>query len=157
MNGVVQTLERKVAPAQAKPRRHTVMRTAVETLSRRNFAAAKAELLNEVIHRLTALCYEIDDSRQLCNVDATTGRILIPMPTSRPGRPRWGLYRSEGDTLRRILFAWQGSDTRPPLFVYDPTDRRWYVNLHDYPTLDAAQFWLGRNPITAALFAQKSG
>lgn len=150
-------VERRQGPAQAAPRQRKnigqrAIKAAAESMSRRNLASANAELLNETIIRLTILCYEVDDTGNYCNVDFRTGRILIPMPTSRIGRPKWQLYRSEGDTLRKILYHWQNNAEPAPLYQYD--NRSWYINLIDYPTIEHAKQYLGRDPISPQLWRE---
>jgi hypothetical protein len=106
-------------------------------------------VLNEAIHALTALCYEVDPTAAvLCNVDEESGRILLPMPCGSRGRYQWGLRRTEADVLRLILFAYMNNKQSAPLYVYDAVSRGWYINLFDYPTLKRAHHWVQRCPVT---------
>lgn len=144
--GIIHQLARKGAIVAAQPDRHTGLRAVAERLDRRLVDAATIELLTEALHRLAVLCYE-QDAAGFVNVDGVTGRILIPVPWGRAGRSKWGLYPSEGDTLRSILHHRRKSNTAP-LFVYNRQRRAWFVNLEHYPDRSAAFEYLKRNPIS---------
>lgn len=153
MNGeIVEVIKRKSDVMVAQPKRHTPIRKAAETLSRRNVAQAKAELLNEALWATVALCYERDDSGTLCNVDGVSGRLLIPAPWGRMGYQRWGLRYLESVLLRAILFDFQQATDEPPVLIYDPLSRGWHLNIFDYPTRRQAWVWLERHPITASVW-----
>jgi hypothetical protein len=126
-NNIITTVTRKEDLAQAKPKRHTIVRRAAESLSRRNVDAATVELLNEALGRLTVLCYERDDADLLCNVDPATGRVLVPMPWGRLGHGRWGLTPTEANTMRLIMLTRQRRGL--PLFHFDRSRRAWYLNM----------------------------
>jgi hypothetical protein len=145
-NGVVGTLERKPGIVATAPQRHTALRAAAENLSRRNADAAVIELMAEALSRLVALCYETDGGG-LCNVDAPTGKVLIPLPWGRAGYARWGLRPSEATVLREIMLQRQ---YQPGLFVYHALGRAWHVNLHDYPSKGIAMAYLTKYPIGIA-------
>lgn len=149
MNGLHLTLERKTGIAQAKPERYTTLRAAADTLSRRNADAAVCELMNEALARLVDLAFE-QDAGGYCNVDAPTGKLMIPLPWGRNGHARWGLRPQEANILREILFAWQRENA--PLLFYDRTRRGWFANLSDYRTHRAALGWLTAHPVTIAAY-----
>jgi hypothetical protein len=130
-NGVVATVVRKSAIAQASPQRHTTIQRAAEALSRRNVDQATCEVLNEALARLTMLCYERDDTGHLCNVDPATGRVLLPLPWGKLGYTKWGLSPSEADAMRAIMLTRQRVGL--PLFFFDRSRRSWYLNLADFP------------------------
>src|SRR5690606_18200528 len=67
-NELIIGMASKQAIAQASPDRHSAVRRAAEALSRRTIDQVTVELLNEALARLCVLCYERDESGQLCNV-----------------------------------------------------------------------------------------
>ena len=157
MQDLHQILETKPTIAAAAPSRHTPLRQAAQRLSNRNRAAAKAELLNTALQRLTALCYDMDARENLppraWNVDGRTGRILVGVPMGSAGRAMYGLRRIERDVLRAILVAHDVPSGDPPLYQYDAAERAWYLNIYDYRDVEAAREWLKRNRVTAQQWA----
>lgn len=147
-NGIVYTLARKPGIATARPARHTAIRQAAESLTRRNVDAATVELLQEALQAATGLLYEADSDGQPANMDHATGRALVPLPWGRAGHSRWGLRPQEANILRRILFDRQAYG--PPLYLYDRSRRAWFVNRQDYPTLTHAAKYLRRYAISIA-------
>jgi hypothetical protein len=148
-NGIVSTVSRKYSIAQSAPARHTGLRKAAEALSRRNVDAAVCELLNEALARLVQLCYE-QDAAGLCNVDAQTGKMLIPLPWGRLGHAKWGLRPIEGIILRQVLFDWQNGNNN--LFHYDRSRRAWFVDLYNYANVHLAHQWLTQHQVTVAMY-----
>lgn len=100
--------------------------------------------------RFLLLCYETDDTG-LCNVDAPTGRVLIPTPWGRLGHQRYGLRRLEADVLRAIVINWTTVHAPPPLWTYDI--RTWALNLFDYAQFEDARRWLAQHQVSAKQFA----
>ena len=135
------------SPTPYIPQR-TVLGAVAESLSRRRIAAERAEVLNEALDKATVLLYETGYDGKYCNMHPDHGQVFIPLPWGSSARRHWNLMRSDSDTLRHILFEWQASQNRPPLYTYDPEMRRWFVNIFDYPNLQSAQFFLGRQAIT---------
>jgi hypothetical protein len=148
-NGIVSTVSRKYSIAQSAPARHTGLRKAAEALSRRNVDAAVCELLNEALARLVQLCYE-QDAAGLCNVDAQTGKMLIPLPWGRLGHAKWGLRPIEGIILRQVLFDWQNGNNN--LFHYDRSRRAWFVDLYNYANVHLAHQWLTQHQVDVAMY-----
>lgn len=130
-NGIFAALERKAEVSEVEPARHIKLRTVAENLSRRSVDMATCELLNEAFARLALLCYERDDDGGLCNVDAATGRILIPLCWGKAGHAKWGLSPSESDAMRAIMFARQQNGL--PLFFFDRSRKSWFLNIVDFP------------------------
>jgi hypothetical protein len=149
MNGLTATMERKVQLSTAQPQRHTRLRAAAQSLSLRNVDAAVCELFNEALGRLTLLAYE-QDAGGLCNVDAATGRLLIPLPWGRAGYARWELRAQEANILRQILFDWQQEPQ--PLYQYDKLRRSWFVNLYDFGDVELDKGWLRQHQLTISVF-----
>ena len=147
---IVKRVERKGELLAAQPKRHTPLRQAAETLTRRNIAGAEAELLSEALWRAVQVLYEQDSSGSLCNVDPVSGRVLLPLPWGRMGHRRWGLRYLESVVLRAILRDFQQAASEPPLLIYDPLSRGWYLNFFDYASHRQALGWLERHPITAS-------
>lgn len=148
-NGIVTTVARKESVAQVAPHRHTTLRKAAESLSRRNVDSATVELFMEAMQRLSWLAYE-RDADGYCNVDGVTGRLLIPAPWGRAGYARWALRPTEAIVLREMMQQRQlGQKGRAPgLWVYDRTQRTWRLNLYDFDTLADGQGYWQRWPLT---------
>lgn len=137
-----QFAERKEETIAARILRHGRGRLAdvAHQLNRKGVAMAQAELCNEAVCKVIALCYQQDDDGRACNVDHVSGRLLIPAPWGRAGRRQYGLRPSEGNTLRAYLYFLEEKRTPPPLFTYDR--RNWWLNVFDYPRLDGAlRYW----------------
>lgn len=130
-NRIIRMVDRKGDIAQTAPARHTHIQRAAEALSRRVVDAATVEVLNEALARLTLLCYERADDGQLCNVDAATGKVLVPLPWGKAGFAKWGLSDSEADAMRAIMFTRQRQGL--PLFHFERSRRAWFLNLAEYP------------------------
>jgi hypothetical protein len=150
-NGIVSTVTRKYTIAQSAPARHIGLRKAAEALSRRNVDAAVCELLNEALARLVQLVYE-QDAAGLCNVDAATGKILIPLPWGRLGHAKWGLRPIEGMILREIMFELSVRTDKRALFHYDRSRRAWFVNLYDFGNVHLAHQWLTQHQVDVAMY-----
>lgn len=114
------------------------MADATAALSRVGLAAAAAELCNAALQRLAELAYQRDYDGGMPNLAATTGRIEIATPMGKMGHRYFGLRRNEQAVLRAVLVARMQRAEPPALFLYNDSDRRWYVNLSAYPTLTAA-------------------
>ncbi len=127
-NNIIRIVERK--STLTAPERHSTVRSAAQNLSRRNVDAATTELLNDALARLTALCYERDDSGVLCNIDPVTGRVIVPLPWGRVGYRKWGLTPTESNAMRAIMFTRQSLGL--PLYFYDRSRRAWFINFRDY-------------------------
>lgn len=150
MNGtkrIVRTMQRKAEIAGTKPSRHTALRRAAESLSRRNADAAVCELLNEALAACVRLCYEKDDDGQPSSIDPVTLRLLVPVPWGRAGHRRWGLRPQESNVLRAILFE---REQDGGLFLYDRSRRSWLLNVAAYPSLKTAAAYLERYPVGVA-------
>lgn len=151
VNKIITTLERKGDIVAARPERHSAVRKAAETLSRRNHDQAVVELLNEALGAAVRLCYERNDDGTPSSVDHVTARILVPLPWGAGGRTRWGLRRMEADTMRKIMLARQDG---PGLFLYDRSRRSWFLNTVDFPTLRSALAYVAQQPLTVQEYRQ---
>lgn len=149
-NNILHALERKTAISTATPERHSALRAAAESLSRRNVDAATCEVLNEALSRLVQLTYEVD-AGGLCNIDGATGRILIGVPMGRNGHRAWGLRPQEANILRQILFDWQVQDA-PALLFYDSSRRSWFVHLSEFGSIGIAKAWLRSHQISVGVY-----
>ena len=151
-NGLVKIVERKSEILAAQPERFTPLRQAADTLSRANIHRAHAEILSEALARCTVMLYEQDAAGRWVNVDKS-GQILIPLPWGRAGQREWGLRRSEANALRAILFAWQrrhDAGREAALFVYVAEERRWWLNLVDFPAEQGAMQWVRAHQVTVS-------
>ena len=151
----VKMIARKFIARQATPAGVVRQRLAdkAASLSRAGQDLARVTVANEALLRLAELCYVLDPGK-LVNIDPATGKLLIPAPMGNHGWQFFGLRYREGRTLRRILWDRQTDfkpgKVRPPLFTYDQDTRRWYLNLGDYGSLDAAIWYLRRAAVTVA-------
>jgi hypothetical protein len=136
---IFRAIERKPAISTTRPERYTNIQRAADNLSRRNVDAAVTELINEAHSRLIVLAYERDDAAHLVNVDAATGKLLIPLPWGKAGYKKWGLAPSEADAFRRVMFSRQRAGL--PLFFFDRSRRSWFLALADYPALPVLSEW----------------
>jgi hypothetical protein len=146
--------DRKPEIRGSKPREYVVQRLAdsAAQLSRAGVMQARVELVNEALCRLTALLYETDSDGVLCNLDRLTYRLRIAAPWGDRGYKVWGLRRWEARILSAILrdrqAAFRPNAGRPPLFVYDPATRYWSLNIGDYESLQAAQWYLQKGAVS---------
>lgn len=150
VNGLVKVVERKGEILSAQPERFTPLRQAAESLSRANIHRAHCEVLNEAITRCTVMLYERDTTGRWVNVDRT-GQALIALPWGRAGQREWGLRRSEADVLRGLLFTyqkWHDAGQGAALYIYGDSERRWWLNLEDYPDEASGLAWVRSHPIT---------
>lgn len=150
---VSEILGRKAAVIAATVNPRKAVREAAESLSLSNVAAARVELATEALHAATRLLYERDARGRFVNQDIG-GRIVVPMPWGRVGASKWGLTRTEGEILRRLLVAYETHHRggrrllAPPLYIYDADGRQWLVNVGDYPDEASALRWADVNPLT---------
>lgn len=154
-NGIIATVARKQTMMEAAPARHMTVQRAAEAISRRNADAAIVELFMEAMQRLTLLAYEQDD-HGYCNIDAVTGKLLIPAPWGRAGHKRWGITPSESVVLREMVQQRQiGRAGRAPgLWLYDRTRRCWRLNLFDFDTLRDGQAYWQRWPLSVTEYRE---
>lgn len=113
-----------IAERKDQVERFAPLRAVAQNLSRRGQAAAKVELMNNVLAAAADLCLERDQDGRPANIDHVTGAVLVPLPWGEGGYRRWGLRITECRQLRYILLQRAERD-RPPLFDYDPQMRRW--------------------------------
>lgn len=145
-NGIVQEIEERT-PVIAATTLHAGLaqvRTMSQNLSRRGAMAAKAHFCNEAVLRLIELVFEKDTDDGPANLDRASYRILIPLPWGENGHRAYGLRSTEQRALRRHMFALQNNkDGDPPLFVYDPVCRSWFLNIWDHYTSKrvALNYW----------------
>lgn len=141
-NQVAQTVEgifQRYQPP-AMPDRATILQPVGNAMSRRVRMTAHAENIRHTLATAIDSYYETSAEGRLWEVDPD-GRIS-PVPWGRKGYRRWKVKRLYADVIRGALMADQRSSGYPPLFVYDPEVRAWYLNTIDYPAKDAALTWL---------------
>ena len=105
-----------------------------QQFSRRNVYHARAKLMQQALERFTQIVYERfdNDTAILANVDAD-GRILVATPWSSKNYTLYRLRRVEADALRWEMHnRCDESLIDPPLFVYMPESRAWFLNTHAY-------------------------
>ena len=94
----------------------------------------KILFFNELLSALTNIMYEKQNNR-FVNLDEISFRILIPVPWGASGYKLWHLKQWESEILRSILFLRMDNRLVPPLYLYADEQRRWVMNIIDYPTL----------------------
>ena len=150
---VTELMTLKGAVRTAKnPDRHIRQRIAdsAAELDRTGEAGLHCELLNEALLKLVTLLYRRGDDGVIANMDAATGRILVPAPWGDSGYKRWGLHSREAICLRHILMTRLRINHVQHLFDYSPESRTWFVNVVHYPDLDRAMGYLAKRPISVA-------
>lgn len=113
--------------------------------------AAHVEVVNEAVFAMTRILYAQDADGVWANVDPRTHRILIPCPWGSKGWKKWGLCDWEARILRAVLLqriATRRPGQRPALFDYNDLAHTWHINLSDYPSFEAASFWLRGSAIS---------
>lgn len=155
MTNIIRLTDRKQDIRGAGPSAYVKQRIAeaAESLNLAGTLAARVELANEALCRLVELMYLADIDGRPANADASTGRILIPLPWGSAGWRHWGLRYHEAVVMRSILLGRQAaykSTQAPPLFVYDGDMRCWMLNARDYDTYHRAQGWLHLGQFTLA-------
>jgi hypothetical protein len=109
----------------------------------------------EAVLKLLDLLYEKDSDGVFANVDSQTGKILRPLPWGQAGYKKWGL-RDLSATVLRAWFMKRSTKSndlvlpmpRPTLFIYNQSDRRWYLNTQDYGTKELAWRFLEKEKLT---------
>jgi hypothetical protein len=112
-------------------------------------AVTRAALVVEHVHQ------ELTTFASFVYQRSQNGRLLHVLPDGQLARgvhtPWRGvsstLTRSQQDRLRRWLATKAETRLRPP-FVWSDSTRRWYVDLHRYPTVEAAIDWLTRHKMS---------
>jgi hypothetical protein len=140
-------LERSEAISQIRTvERHTPLRSAAQSLSKRGVAAAKCELMNTALAAFVDVLFDADPDGILPNVDHD-GRLLIPAPWCRAGGRMFGLRNTEQRALNVVMR--QRAETSGALFVYDVGSRLWLLG-RGYTGRRAAQAYLRQCPIGLA-------
>lgn len=76
-----------------------------------------------------------------------TWEITCALPWGESGHKQWGLSSTEARCLRSILIE-RAATQRDTLLDYNAEHKCWHVDLHFYPTPEAALVWLSHRPIT---------
>lgn len=141
---------RSVSP---KPYVERSQQRQIEKLHRGTILKGELLRVNEALMRLTQLVYTVSDDGERDNVDPATGRVLIPKPMCSKGWAYYRLSRRTADIMRRAL-THKRAGKRPHLYFYDQTTNDWFANLKEYPTLQAAMFWVKHEAISLAEWRQ---
>ena len=95
------------------------MATAAAELNLAGTLQAQLGVCEAALRALIAVLYATDGDDQPANIDAVTGRILIPLPWGNQGWKRWGLRKWEAACLRKLMLE-RAQLRRPlPLFCFD--------------------------------------
>ena len=134
---ISELIDRKVLIRGSSPTAHVRQRIAqaADELNLAGLLQSQCELANEALCLLTAILYQADSDGVWANVDARTGRLLVPAPWGNRGWKQWGLRQWEGVVLRGALMRRHRSKKAVPLFDYSNLTRAWYVNLTTYQAL----------------------
>ena len=156
---ISELIDRKVTIRGASPTAHVKQRLAqaATELNRAGMLQAQCEVINEALCQFTAMLYQRDSDGVLANVDARTGRLLVPAPWGDSGWKQWGLRQWEARILRSLLLTRLQDAKRPPLFDFNNHSRTWYLNSGDYPSLEAATHYLQRGAVKLAEWRNVSG
>ena len=134
-----------LAAAQAKlsayagPR----MEQAAQIRTRRAVCQAQADKMHAALERWIETVYGHAGEDLRYHVHAMTHAIQIPAPWSRTQHRAYHLSEPEGRLLSCLvqdLIACLPARRR--LFEYDASNRRWILNVTNFPTLPAALEWL---------------
>lgn len=146
VDGIQHNIDRAADIRNAPTPTATVRQRLAETAQSLSLAGVMRAHLDVAIEAMAALVtvlYATDADGQPANFDKRTGRILIPMPWGSGGWRRWGLRKWEAHVLRGLLMERAKVRRRlAPLFDYSDDNNRWYLNVSDYPTAEAALGWL---------------
>lgn len=123
---------------------------AAQDLNRAGSLALHVEIANEAITRFTFMLYHRDQDNGWANIDGRTYRIFPPAPWGSGGWRKWGLRNWESRIFSAVMLERVRDSRRPCLFDYNTTTKKWYLNVADYPAIEAAQHYLQRSPITLA-------
>jgi len=119
------------------------------SINRSRLYLALTDMFNTKLGELITILYE-RDALGLVNVDSISGRVLCGVPWGSKKHTAWGLRATEADTMRRLMMNRQLIQNHIPLLVYDPDQRKWYLNFHDYQTVDQALTYCNDNPFHPA-------
>jgi len=118
------------------------MATAAAELNLAGTLQAQLGVCEAALRALIAVLYATDGDDQPANIDAVTGRILIPLPWGNQGWKRWGLRKWEAACLRKLMLE-RAQLRRPlPLFCFDASNRQWFLDMESYVDEEAALLWL---------------
>lgn len=115
---------------------------AAQSLSLAGDMQAHLDVAEASIVALIDVLYAVDADQRPANVDAVTGRILIPLPWGSSGWRHWGLRKWESECLRKIMVERSKVRKPAPLFCFDHGSRQWFADMELYPTAEDALGWL---------------
>lgn len=129
--------------ANAQPRRiaQNATRNAVRDVSRANYYQVRINRVQAAMLAFVGFVYERQNGH-LINVDVDTGQLLITAPFTRSGFGDYGLRKSEGMALQRIVMSASERDQPVWWLLYDGDLKRWFVNVADYRNPLQAQSWI---------------
>lgn len=122
--GIIRRFETIVETAAGA---HTPLRKTAQNISERALWAGRVELSMQALTGACMALLETDQGGRPINLDAQTGRILIPVPWGKAGGATWGLRSSEQRVLALLLRL--RAERPDALFVYER--RAWYVQNFD--------------------------
>jgi hypothetical protein len=125
------------------------MGAVAESLSRAADEQVRVEIVNEALLAATTLCYQTIDGIPV-NIDRRTGKVLVKLPWGRSGWNVWGLRYWEIVVLNGIVRVRTPMRRPVPLFDYNEFGARWFLNVTDYPMLDAGLTYWQRHPVLVA-------
>jgi hypothetical protein len=122
-------------------------RRSPEQMDAEALAKLTVELINQELDLFARFCYRANDHGRFVHLLAT-GQLKNGIWTPWGSSGKSALTRSERDSLRAWLSQMEQFRQRP-VWLYNPQNRRWYVDVRRYPTLNDALSWLSQHPLTA--------
>ena len=137
MLDIKRVMDDKQRIIDATPKRaETPVQQTIQAVSRSVAAAQHAEILKEALSKFVVQVYEQTSDGRLWNV-TEFGRIEGSIVWGRKGYKEWGMRKTHADVLRYTMLR-----VSPSPFLYSQTDRRWYLNLRQYPSQAHALAWV---------------
>jgi hypothetical protein len=142
MQGTMETIVNKAASFAGS---YGNTRTRPERVDALAIAQLSATAAMQQLELFSRWCYQRADNGHLMHI-LPSGQLPSGAYTPWGASGRSGMSRGDRDVVRVWLYLVdeQGYD---PVWVYVEEQRRWYVDLMNYPTLAAALDWLQQTPI----------
>lgn len=108
-------------------------------------AQLSAQSAGQQLELFAHWCYQRNEQNRFIHI-LPNGQIPSGAWTPWGASGKSKMTRTDRDILRRWLWAERENRHFPPWFYY-PNQRRWYVDLMRYDSLEDALRWLARHPI----------
>lgn len=121
------------------------LRTMPERVDALSLATLSAKAAGQQLELFCYWCYQESAPGILCNI-LPNGQIPTGSWAPWGSSGKSGMTRTDRDIVRAWLRTLQARRHFPP-WRYDPSSRRWYVDLLRYESLTGALGWLAKYPI----------